>query len=221
MALDDPHANSPGGETVTSHGSSDAARLVGDERLPCGRLVSRVWEQARDSAGRTDPHTAACPYCRQAVEGLAALDTAIRSLRAERPSGQTVADRVMRAVRAEVRLGRLLPLDDPARELRIAETAAAKVLRRAADSIPGVRAASCRLTPDDDGTEVAIAMTLAVTLDEPLPDRATQVRRAVAYAARQRLGLAARSIDLRIVSVLEPFKPPARAVPALQHRSER
>ncbi|MEV5779233.1 hypothetical protein AB0L49_50195 [Streptomyces antimycoticus] len=52
----------------------------------------------------------------------------------------------MRAVRAEVRLGRMLPLDDPTRELRIAETAAAKVLRRTADRVPGARAASCRLT---------------------------------------------------------------------------
>jgi hypothetical protein len=147
---------------------------------------------------------AGCPYCRQAAEGLRALDRTTRTLRAERPSAHTLADRVMHAVRAETRLGRMLPLDDPARELRIAETMAAKVLRRAADRVPGVRAAGCRLTPDDGSTTVAVVMTLATTLARPLPGRATEVRRAVAYAARQRLGLAVSSIDLEIISVLEP-----------------
>ncbi|MGW7618057.1 Asp23/Gls24 family envelope stress response protein [Streptomyces antimycoticus] len=144
-----------------------------------------------------------CAFCRQAVEGLIALDSTTRTLWAERPSARTVADGVMRAVRAEVRLGRMLPLDDPTRELRIAETAAARVLRRAADRVPGVRAASCRLTPDEGSTKV----TLAVTLDHPLPDRATEVRRAVAHAAGHELGLAVSTIDLRIVSVLEPLEP--------------
>jgi uncharacterized alkaline shock family protein YloU len=221
MALDDPRATPPTDEPATARRTDDAAGLVGDERLPCGRLVSHAWEQARDTTDQADPHTAGCPCCRQAVEGLAALDEAVHALRTEQPGGQTVADRVMRAVRAEVRLGRLLPLDDPARELRIAETTAAKVLRRAADRMPGVRAASCRLTPSEHGTEVAVAMTLAVTLDEPLPDRATRVRRAVGYAARQELGLAVSEIDLRIVSVLEPVRPTPRALAAHRDGGER
>ncbi|MFE7125142.1 hypothetical protein [Streptomyces sp. NPDC057617] len=214
MAIDDnPRGTSQGGERTASRRDADAARLVGDERLPCGRLVSHVWAQARAGTGQDDPHTAGCAYCREAVEGLTALDSATRALRAERPAAHTVADRVLRAVRAELRLGRLLPLDDPAGELRIAETAAAKVLRRAADRVPGVRAASCRLTPDGD-TDVTITMTLATTLDRPLPLRATEVRRAVAYAARQQLGLAVSGIDLKIVSVLEPLRPTAAAEPA-------
>lgn len=221
MALDDPHATSRSDEPTASHRDTDAARLVGDERLPCGRLVSHVWEQARAAGDQADPHTADCTFCRQAVEGLTALDNATRTLRAERPSAHTVADWVVRAVRAEVRLGRMLPLDDPARELRIAETAVAKVLRRAADRVPGARAASCRLTHDEGSTEVTIAMTLATTLDQPLPGRATDVRRAVAYAAGQELGLAVSGIDLRFVSVLEPLQPTASAAPELRKGSRR
>jgi hypothetical protein len=133
MALEDPHAISPYDEPTAPHRDTDAARLGGDERLPCGRLVSHAWERAGVASDQADPHTADCAFCRQAVEGLTALDNATRTLRAERPSAHTVADRVVRAVRAEVRPGRMLPLDDPARELRIAETAVAKVLRRAAD----------------------------------------------------------------------------------------
>ncbi|WP_405719784.1 hypothetical protein OG607_06110 [Streptomyces sp. NBC_01537] len=180
---------------------------AGDERLPCGRPLSRVWEQARDGFA-SDPHTADCPYCRQAVDGLAALERATRALRAqERPTGQTLADRVMRAVRDEVRLGRMLPLDDPAQDLRIAETAAANVLRRAADSVPGARAVSCRLALGEDCTTVHVTMTLAAALDQPLPDRAALVREAVLHAADRTLGLAVTNVDLEVVAVLEPPRP--------------
>ncbi|MGA6156505.1 hypothetical protein ACPEIC_24465 [Stenotrophomonas sp. NPDC087984] len=219
MALDDPRATPPPDDTAAR--DADAARLIGDERLPCGRLVSHAWQQARAAGDQPDPHLDGCAFCRQAVEGLTALDRTARTLCAERPSARTVADRVMRAVRAEVRLGRMLPLDDPTRELRIAETTAAKALRRAADRIPGVRAASCRLTPAEGSTRVAIAMTLAVTLDQPLPGRATEVRRAVAHAAGHELGLAVSTIDLRIASVLEPLKPIASGEPTLRDGSGR
>ncbi|MGP3923341.1 hypothetical protein [Streptomyces sp. 8N616] len=219
MALDDPHAGSPGdgpqkatAEAADSRQSADAALLAGDQLLPCGRPLRVVWEQARDMGHLglpADPHTTDCPYCRQAVEGLAALDEASRAMRdQERPSGLTLAERVMHAVRAEVRLGRMLPLDDPAQDLQIAETAAAKVLRRAADSVPGSQAASCRLRPAEDGRAVHITLTLFVALDRPVPDRAGEVRRAVFDAAERTLGLAINGIDLEIADVLEPLQPP-------------
>jgi hypothetical protein len=215
MALDNPHAAPPGDEPTARRPDTDEAQLVGDERLPCGRLVSHAWQQARAAApDHADPHMADCPYCRQAAEGLTALDRATRTLRAEGLTAGSVADRVIHAVRAEARLGRMLPLDDPERELQIAETPAARVLRQAADHVPGVRAASCRLHPDELGSQVAIAMTLAVALDHPLPGRAAQVRHAVAYAARQQLGLAVSAIDLTIVSVLEPREPAASTAPS-------
>ncbi|RNG17734.1 hypothetical protein [Streptomyces botrytidirepellens] len=219
MALDDHRRATPTGDEPTAAPTdTDAAQLVGDEKLPCGRLISHVWEQAR-AGGEPDSHTVGCAFCRQAVEGLTALDSAVRTLRAVRPSAHLVADRVMRAVRAEARLGRLLPLDDPVTELWVAETAAAKVLRRAADHVAGVRAASCRLIPDEGTAKVAIAITLAMTLDHPLPGRAAEVRRAVACAAEHELGLAVSGIDLAIVSVLEPSTPTAAAEPMVRSRS--
>ncbi|MFD3875659.1 hypothetical protein [Streptomyces sp. NPDC058623] len=212
MALDDPHPG-PGGEPPADRAESadltlfpEAELLAGDELLPCGRPLSRAWEQARDRAATPDPHTASCPYCRQAVEGLAALDEATRGLRAQaRPSWHSLADRVISTVRAEVRLGAMLPLDDPALDLRIAESAAAKVLRKAADTVPGARAASCRLTPTatGNGTAVHLAMTLATALDQPLPEQAAQVRRAVLQAADHALGLAVADVDLEINAVLD------------------
>ena len=136
MALDDPQARPSEPPHVDGPRTSpndagmsidaDVPPFAGDEVLPCGRLLSRVWEQTRDRAPVADPHTASCPHCREAVEGLATVNTAAQALRAEDPPGlQALADRVMNVVRAEIRLGRLLPLADPDRELRIAESAAA------------------------------------------------------------------------------------------------
>lgn len=181
---------------------SDAEVLVGAEPLPCGRPLGRAWEQARGLAGAADPHSSSCPYCQEAVEGLAALDRATLALRAEeQPDSRSLADRVIHAVRAEVRLGAMLLLDDPDHNLRIAESAAAKVLRRAADTVLGARAASCRLTPVQGGH--AISITVATALDKPLPEQAQRVRQAVLYAAEHTLGLAVTVVDLEINAVLE------------------
>ncbi|MFE0454594.1 hypothetical protein ACFW2D_25620 [Streptomyces sp. NPDC058914] len=209
MALDDPHARpcEPPRADRPRNGSAAAeiSPFAGDEVLPCGRLLSRVWEQARDAASAADPHTVSCPYCREAAEGLATVNAAARALRAEDPPGlHALADRVMRVVRAEVRLGRLLPLADPDLDLRIAESAAAKVLRQAADTVPGARAATCRLAPEGNGADVRVTMTLAAALDRPLPDRVHQVRRSVLHSAGQDLGLAVTAVDITVVDVLEP-----------------
>ncbi|MGV9251539.1 hypothetical protein [Streptomyces sp. NPDC003697] len=212
MALDDPHARPPGPPGAdgprTGAPAAGVPRFPGDEVLPCGRLLSRVWEQARDAAPAADPHTGSCPHCRAAAGGLAAVDAATGALRAETPPGlDALADRVMDVVRAEVRRGLLLPLADPERDLRIAEGAAAAVLRQAADTVPGARAATCRIVPE--GADVRVTMTLAAALDRPLPDRVRQVRRSVLHSAGQDLGVAVTAVDITVVEVLPwPPSPP-------------
>ncbi|MEV7441831.1 hypothetical protein AB0O22_11845 [Streptomyces sp. NPDC091204] len=189
---------------------SDAELLAGAELLPCGRPLGRAWQQARDEAGAPDLHRSSCPHCREAIEGLTALDRATRALRAEEhPDDHSLANRVIDAVRSEVRLGAMLLLDDPGHDLRIAESAAAKVLRRAADTVPGVRAASCRIAPETGRHVVhVVAMTVAATLDQPLRGRAEAARRAVLHAAEHVLGLAVTSVDVEVNAVLEPSRVP-------------
>lgn len=212
MALDNP-SDPPGtGGSRDGPAVDDAVPPAVDEVLPCGRRLSQVWEQALDGMSADDPHTLSCPGCREAVEGLATLNAATRALRAKDPPGlQALTDRVMSVVRSEVRLGRLLPLADPDLDLRIAENAAARVLRRAADTVPGARAATCRLVPEGGGTGVQVTMALAVSLDRPLPDRVRQVRRSVVNAAGQALGLAVTAVDIIVVDIREPYPPPAPA----------
>ncbi|MGX4694668.1 hypothetical protein [Streptomyces sp. JNUCC 63] len=199
MALEDQHPHN------ADTSVPDLAPLTGDEVLPCGRPLSHAWEQARDARPQTDPHTTSCSYCREAAEGLAALDAATQALRERQPTGlNALADRVMAVVRSEVRLGRMLPLDDPALDLRITENAAAKVLRQAADTVPGATAVSCRLKPAGKGTHVHVAMTLAAALDQPLPAAAEDVRRSVITAADRTLGMAVTNVDIRVIDVLLP-----------------
>lgn len=208
MALNDPHLTSPeepkheGATRLGARPIPDAELPAGEELLPCGRTLGHAWEQARDLAGASDPHSSSCRYCQEAVEGLAALDRATRALRArEQPDSHRLVNRVITAVRAEARLGTMLLLDDPDHDLRIAESAAAKVLRRAADTVRGARAASCRLTPVQGGHSIAI--TVAAALDKPLRERADRVRQAVLNAAEDTLGLAVTVVDLEINAVLE------------------
>ncbi|MFI1279894.1 hypothetical protein ACH4U5_03895 [Streptomyces sp. NPDC020858] len=216
MALDDPHPTSRDEPASVSAARaeaslrSDAELLAGAELLPCGRPLGRAWQQARDAAGASDPHSSRCPHCREAIEGLTALDRATRALRAEeQPDGHSLATRVINAVRSEVRLGAMLLLDDPGHDLRIAESAAAKVLRRAADTVPGVRAASCRMAAATDGHVVhVVVITVAATLDQPLRGRAEAVRQAVLHASEHVLGLAVTTVDVEVNAVLEPSRAP-------------
>jgi hypothetical protein len=207
MALDDARARpaAPAGPPRPA----GAPPFAGDETLPCGRLLSRVWEQARDAAPAADPHTVSCPHCREAVEALATLDAAIRALRAEDAAAHhALACRVMDTVRTEARLGRLLPLAGPDQGLRVTERAAARVLRAAADAVPGARTASCRLAPEDEGAGVRVTMTLTAAADRPLPDRAGEVRRSVLHSAGQDLGLALTAVDITVVDLLAPEPSP-------------
>ncbi|THA75442.1 Asp23/Gls24 family envelope stress response protein [Streptomyces sp. A0592] len=209
MALGNPYPSCngrPASRDATPSASGEAELLAGAELLPCGRPLGRSWQQARDPSGPPDPHRSSCPHCREAVEGLTALDGATRALRAkEQPDIHGLANRIINAVRGEVRLGSMLLLDDPGHDLRIAESAAAKVLRRAADTVPGVRAASCRIITSKERTAHAVTITLAVTLDRPLPGRAEAVREAVLERAEHALGLTVTTVNVEINAVLETF----------------
>ncbi|WP_046776836.1 hypothetical protein [Streptomyces yangpuensis] len=211
MALDEPPPASDD-ESMTSGAvpagtplPAEAELLAGAERLPCGRPLGRAWQQARDAGRAPDPHSSHCPHCRGAIEGLTALDRATRALRGEeQPDGHRLATRIINAVRTEVRLGPMLFLDDPDHDLRIAESAAAKVLRRAADTVPGIRAASCRIIASESGDAThVVTITVAATLDRPLRGRAEALRGAVLHSAEHVLGLAVTAVNVEINAVLD------------------
>ncbi|MFJ6661511.1 nucleopolyhedrovirus P10 family protein [Streptomyces sp. NPDC091377] len=156
------------------------------------------------------------------------------------------ADQWTRAVRRQLGLGRLLPLGGARDGAWITEHAAAALVRRAADEVPGVRIGPLRIgpaptTPHDADTsgrsdgEPAVPPPpsalppgpLLLTADftarataGPLPATAARLREALARIATGRLGLTVTDVDLRVTALEEDSPEPARS-PGSVRPSER
>ncbi|MDH6214864.1 Asp23/Gls24 family envelope stress response protein [Streptomyces pseudovenezuelae] len=181
-----------------------------DELLPCGRLLSRTWDDWEQQTD--DPHLRSCPHCRQAVHGLDDLESVVRGLQQETDTTAAAYDtepltrRIMDVVRLELRPGRPLPLGEPAEDLWIMEAVAARALRAAAETVPGVRAGSCRLLDGggdggDDGT-VEVRLDIHAPADAPLPELAARVREQVWEAADRELGMVIAAVDIRVTDLV-------------------
>ncbi|MEV8542866.1 Asp23/Gls24 family envelope stress response protein [Streptomyces sp. NPDC051572] len=177
-----------------------------DELLPCGRLLSRTWDDWE--RGTDDPHLRTCPHCRQAVRGLDDLESVVRGLQAETDTTASAYDtepltrRIMDVVRLELRPGRPLPLGEPAEDLWIMEAVAARALRAAAESVPGVRAGSCRLRDGHDAGTVEVRLDIHAPADAPLPELAARVRERVWEAADRELGMGVTAVDIRVTDLV-------------------
>ncbi|CAL9573104.1 nucleopolyhedrovirus P10 family protein [Streptomyces sp. enrichment culture] len=124
-----------------------------------------------------------------------------------------------RAVREQVGLGRFLPLGGPHDGAWIAERAAAAVLRSAVRDVGGVRLGALRIglaAPGPAGAPVVPAPPSALppgplrvtaqctaTAAEPLPVTTERLRRALARACAERVGLVVGEVDLRVTDLLE------------------
>lgn len=133
-------------------------------------------------------------------------------------------DRLTRAVREQIALGRLLPLGGPGDPLWIAESAAVRVLRRACAPLPGVRlgpvevALAAGTHPAEahpaapmgalPHAPVRIGAAFDAAADEPLPVTADRLRAVLWEAAEDLLGLAVAAVDLRVTGLLDG-EPPA------------
>jgi hypothetical protein len=175
-----------------------------DELLPCGRLLSQTWH---DWEQRTDdPHLASCPHCREAVRGLDRLESVVRGLQNETDTSVydpgPLTRRIMDVVRLELRPGRPLPLGEPAEDLWIMEAVAARSLRAAAESVPGVRAGSCRLFDGREDGTVEVRLDIHAPADAPLPELAARVRERVWEAADRELGMGVTAVDIRVTDLV-------------------
>ncbi|MFD8423839.1 Asp23/Gls24 family envelope stress response protein [Streptomyces sp. NPDC059466] len=192
MALDDHHVP-----------PQPIARLSGmSEDLPRGG--KRQHDEPGDAGSTAGGHAAACPDDYDSVADPA-MDIATWLLRGRKPpSTQRLIDRVSSVVRDEAWLGPWLPLDDRTGTLRITEHAASVALRHAADAVPGVTAASCRLARADQATGMHVSMTLTAGLDRPLPETARLVRRSVVDASGYALGIAVTAVDITVIDAYRP-----------------
>ncbi|MFI8360484.1 Asp23/Gls24 family envelope stress response protein [Streptomyces sp. NPDC085612] len=182
----------------------------GLELLACGRDLATVWEHA--DRPETDPHTATCPHCRQAVEDLQHLRAAVLPPATTPPADidtTAVVRRVMDAVRLELRPGRNLPLGEVGEDSWIYESVAARTLRTAAEQVPGVLAGSCRITPPGSRTQPTrgpstVHLAITVVYGHDLPTTTRAVRENLIRAARQHLGLTLGDLDVTVTDLHEP-----------------
>ena len=129
------------------------------------------------------------------------------------------ADAWTRAVRHQLRLGRLLPLGDRRDGAWVAERAAEAVLRGAAERVRGVRLGALRIALADPGDTqepavppppgalppgpLRITAGFAAVATEPLPEAASRLRTALATASAERLGLVVAEVDLQVTVLLD------------------
>ncbi|EGX55119.1 hypothetical protein SZN_34502 [Streptomyces zinciresistens K42] len=161
---------------------------------------------ARTGAGHRDT----CPHCRRAVSGLDRLEAAVRELREEAADApahdaEPLTRRIMDLVRLELRPGRPLPLGEPAEDLWIMETVAARTLRAAAETVAGVRAGSCRVFAEDEpgGGAVRLRLDIHAPAGSGLQRIAESVRRRVREAADRELGLSLGAVDIRVTDLVD------------------
>ena len=173
------------------------------DTLPCGHHVDQLWNHL--AHGTPDPHARACEHCQAALTEIGPLLTATSELAAEPARApDDLTGRVMAVIRARIPPAPRIALPSPAGvRLQISEHAAAVILRAAGDSVEGVHARSCRLTPAAPGRSAATGLKLTISLRYGVPALAAAraVRAAVRTAARGQLGLTLGRIDIEVADV--------------------
>jgi len=173
------------------------------DRLPCGRHIDQLWNHL--AHGTPDEHAQGCEHCQAALTEIRPLFTALNQLAAEPVSPpDDLSGRVMAVIRARIHPAARIPLPGPAgMRLDISEHAAAFILRAAGDTVDGVRARSCRLTPaaHDRSTVTGLQLTISLRYGVPAPAAARALRGAVHAAARRQLGLTLGHIDIEVTDI--------------------
>jgi len=173
------------------------------DRLPCGRHTGQLWNHL--AHGTPDEHAHGCEHCQAALTDIRPLLTALNQLAAGPVSPpDDLSGRVMAVIRARIHPAARIPLPGPAgMRLDISEHAAAFILRAAGDTVDGVRARSCRLTPaaHDRSTVTGLQLTISLRYGVPAPAAARALRGAVHAAARRQLGLTLGHIDIEVTDI--------------------
>lgn len=176
-----------------------------DYTLPCGRRLEDLWKLVEAGQNPTDPHELTCPHCRTARSGLVVLWDASRQLASEpvtMPVGLT--DRIMSAVRADIRRTATVSMPAERGPVEISEQAIAVVLRFAADQVEGVRARHCvvRVRPDAPPGVIDVELSIALRYGTgPAEHVLAAVRSAVTSAASRAIGLRLATCDLRVEDI--------------------
>lgn len=182
------------------------------EPLGCGRDAATVWDHAE--RGTLDEHERSCPHCAAAIADQRRLDGLVHRMAAQPlEPPPSVLDRVMVAVRAELRPHDVLTLPSPHGPARLSRSAAAAVLRGVVDGMAGTRARSCRIEQDDargdgaEGSPLRITLTVVARFGVDLASVTARVRQMVLAAGEQALGVPVERVDIEVVDVFDEEPP--------------
>lgn len=188
-----------------------------DLPVPDDDLDGHTMEELADylDRGRTpvDPSIEGSAACRLAMAGMQRLrELSVGALErradSERDRESGWVDRLLDAIRAEVRPGRDVPVAHPDPRLRLALTEAAVrgLVRRAGDTMGGVVMGRCVLEGDleQPGATVRIDVTAGLAYGEPAEPTAERLRRAVAEIVERHTGLVVEAVDVRFDDVYLP-----------------
>lgn len=180
------------------------------EPLACGRDAAVVWDHAEE--GTLDEHERSCPHCAAAIADQRRLDGLVHRMAAQRlEPPPSVLDRVMGAVRAELRPHDVLVLPSPHGPARLSRAAAAAVLRHVVDGMDGMRARSCRIEQDEAAGGAAgsarIALGVVARFGVDLASVTARVRQMVLAAGEQALGVPVERVDIEVVDVFDEEPP--------------
>ncbi|GAA3753181.1 hypothetical protein HDA32_004499 [Spinactinospora alkalitolerans] len=170
------------------------------DRLPCGTDKAELIEHLE--AGTRTEHELHCPHCRAVERDHGVLAAAREELAAEEVSAppRLLGD-VMRAVRAEPRSRRTLAVPPHEDGLtRVRETAAARILRLAAEQVSGLSVGRCVIGEETE-EGVPVRLTARIEAGAPIPETAEAARRAVRGAGRSQLGWSITRIDVDIADI--------------------
>jgi hypothetical protein len=188
-----------------------------DLPVPDDDLDGHTMEELADylDRGRTpvDPSIEGSAACRLAMAGMQRLrELSVGALErradSERDRESGWVDRLLDAIRAEVRPGRDVPVAHPDPRLRLALTEAAVrgLVRRAGDTMGGVVMGRCVLEGDleQPGATVRIDVTAGLAYGEPAEPTADRLRRTVTETVERHTGLVVEAVDVRFDDVYLP-----------------
>lgn len=188
-----------------------------DLPLPDDDLDGHTIEELADylDRGRTpvDPSiegSAACRLAMTNMQRLRELSVGALERRADAEPDREAGwvDRLLEAIRAEVRPGRDVPVahPDPRLQLALTEAAVRGLVRRAGDTMGGVVMGRCTLDGDleQPGAPVRIDVTAGLVYGEPAKATADRLRRTIAEAVERHTGLVVDAVDVRFDDVYLP-----------------
>lgn len=190
---------------------------IDDDAVPEDDLDGHTMEELADylDRGRTprDPDIEGSAACRLALtnmERLRELSMGALQRRADAEPDRDTGwvDRLLDAIRSEVRSGRDVPIAHPDPHLRLAMTEAAVrgLVRRAGDTMGGVVMGRCTLDGDvaTVGAPIRVGVTAGLVYGENADETAERLRATIAAVLARHTELSVVSIDVVFDDVYLP-----------------